>query len=230
MGRKKEPTPTDLEESTGVILSKRRRVCELDQDEELEVTAPECQSMPGQREIAVDVTSNSGTHAKLDKIIQMVSQMSLQRSDSRSHTSSMPSIAQDVATEIFATKTLIQCSNSLDRLCAINKLVADEEKGILECDISSTDIGCRSKARAGIFHYDFSLGCDFSESNQPMAFVNLKKSVARHIASTAHQNSATNLQEESENQRKLQAKEQSIGLVLGKQAYRLLKFGRPFKD
>ena len=93
LGSKKRTHSENLEESTGVSLSKRHRVCELDKDEELEVTAPECQSMPGQREIAVDATSNSGIHAKLDKIIQMVSQMSLQRSDSRSHTSSMPSSA-----------------------------------------------------------------------------------------------------------------------------------------
>ena len=45
----------------------------------------------------------------------------------------------------------------------------------------------RLRCGAGLFNYDFALGIDFTESNQPVGFINLKKSIARHIAAEMHQ-------------------------------------------
>ena len=101
---------------------------------------------------------------------------------------------------------------------------------MLICDACSNDASVRLRCSAGLFNYDFALGIDFAESNQPVGFINLKKSIARHIAAETHQANLVRIGKESEHSRKWAAKQQSIGITVGKQAYRLLKYGRPFAD
>ena len=55
-------------------------------------------------------------------------------------------------------------------------------------------------------------------------FYQLKKSRARHIAAETHQANLVRIGEESEHSRKLAVKQQLIGITVGKQAYRLLKY------
>ena len=45
----------------------------------------------------------------------------------------------------------------------------------------------RLRCGAGLFNYDFVLEIDFAESNQLVGFINLKKSIATHIAAETHQ-------------------------------------------
>ena len=93
---------------------------------------------------------------------------------------------------------------------------------MLICDACSNDASVRLCCGAGLFNYDFALGIDFAKSNQPVVFFNLKKSIARHIAAEMHQANLVRIGEESEHSRKWAAKQQSIGITVGKQAYRLL--------
>ena len=76
-------------------------------------------------------------------------------------------------------KVLIRHCNSIERLCAISKLQADFHNNALVCEICDSVDG--GDSRQGRFRYDFLLGDDFSESSQPRAFINLKKSVYRPI-------------------------------------------------
>ena len=86
------------------------------------------------------------------------------------------------------------------------------------CDACSNDASVRLRCCAGLFNYDFALGIDFAESNQPVGFINLKKSIARHIAAETHQANLVRIDKESEHSRKLATKQQSIGITVGKQA------------
>ena len=132
--------------------------------------------------------------------------------------------------EVSAVKILVQSSKSAKRFGEIAKLTIDVHNNMLICGAFSTDVSVRLRCGAGLFNYDFALGIDFAERNQPVGFVNFKKSIARHGASETHQANLARIGEESEHSRKLAAKQQSIGITVGKQAYRLLKYRRPLAD
>ena len=57
---------------------------------------------------------------------------------------------------------------------------------LLICDACSTYASVRLRCVAGLFNYDIAFGIDFAKSNQPVSFINLKKSIARHIAAKTH--------------------------------------------
>ena len=132
--------------------------------------------------------------------------------------------------EVSAVKILVQSRKSVKRISEIAKLTIDVDNNVLICDACSNDANVRLRCGAGLFNYDFALGIDFAESNQPVGFINLKKSIARHIAAETHQANMVRNGEESEHSRKLAGKQQSIGITVDAQAYRLLKYGRPFAD
>ena len=125
---------------------------------------------------------------------------------------------------------MLQRSKSVKRISEIAKLTIDIDNNMLTCDTRSTDASGKLRCGAGVFHYDFALGVDFAESNQPVGFINVKKSIARHVVGETHQANLVRIGEESECLRKLAAKQQLIGITVGKQAYRLVKYGRPFAD
>ena len=83
-------------------------------------------------------------------------------------------------------KILIKNSKSMRRLCDLATLSIFEDG--LTCDVCSSmeETLPRPQVYYGVFGYDFSLGTDFSTENQPMAFSNLKKSVARHVTTKNH--------------------------------------------
>ena len=216
--------PQDVEEeSASASGAKRLRV---DEDKQDETGVGQEKSDLEEVEVAVDTSrsANAEENAKLDKILELLSRLQVPTAEI-SHTSA------DLD-EISAAKILLQGSKSIQRICEIAKLTADLEKDILICDIccSDTSIKARTRTAAGIFHYDLSLGLDFTISNQPALFSNLKKSVGRHIANAVHQKNLLANREKTEQQRKLKAKEKSIGVPVGKQAYRLLKCCRPHTD
>ena len=132
--------------------------------------------------------------------------------------------------KVSAVKILVQSSKSVKRISEIAKLTIDVDNNMLICDACSNDASVRLRCGAGLFNYDFLLGIDFAESNQPVGFINLKNSIARHITAETHQANLVRIGKESEHSRKWAAKQQSIGITVGKQAYRLLKYGRPFSD
>ena len=102
--------------------------------------------------------------------------------------------------------------------------------GKITCDVCSTNPE-DMLAGSGFFKYDFLLGEDFTTAIQPQQFRNFKKSIARHIQeSQSHMRNLVANRESSERARTLASKNQSIGVTLGKQAYCLLKYGRPFAD
>ena len=89
--------------------------------------------------------------------------------------------------EVSAVKILVQSSKSVKRISEIAKLTIDVDNNMLICDACSTYASVTLRCVAGLFNYDIALGIDFAESNQPVSFINLKKSIARHIAAETHQ-------------------------------------------
>ena len=85
-------------------------------------------------------------------------------------------------------------------------------------------------SRQGRFGYDFLLGDDFSESNQPCAFINLKKYVGRHIGDAGHQKNVLKVGLENELQQKFEERQKGVGVIVGTQAYKLLKLCRLYGD
>ena len=75
--------------------------------------------------------------------------------------------------EVSAVKILVQSSKSVKRISEIAKLTIDVDNNKL-CDACSTDASVRLRSGAGLFNYDFALGIDIAESNQPVGFINLK--------------------------------------------------------
>ncbi|KAJ8041006.1 hypothetical protein HOLleu_15484 [Holothuria leucospilota] len=133
-------------------------------------------------------------------------------------------------TDVEALKVLIKNCKSVRRLCDLATLSIFEDG--LTCDACSPleETLPRPQVYYGVFGYDFSLGTDFSTENQPMAFSNLKKSVARHVTTKNHLKNLREHEEDKERLRKLQAKDLRVGMTVGRQAYRILKYGRPFAD
>ena len=178
-----------------------------------------------------------GVHEKLDTIIDKLSQLSVSVGKTnrtelqdeyrgKQETQSKP---KDTVDENMAMKILIQQSKSVERLCAISKLNADFDNNVLVCEICDSD-DHGGDSRHGKFAYDFLLGVHFTDNNQPRAFINLKKSVARHIVDTAHQQNMNKLGQENEQNQRFQKGQKAIGLIVGTQAYKLLKQCRPYSD
>lgn len=169
----------------------------------------------------------SGVSAKLDEVLLKLSKLEMK-------TNYGPPMKDteimDYAKETEALQVLIQASKSIRRLCDLAGLTPDEDRNTLNCDVCCADGSIKSRAGSGIFNYDFSCGIDFIKSHQPISFSNLKRSVARHIGNQAHVNNVQAQNEENEKLQKLRKHEESVGVTLGKQAYKLLKLGRPFSD
>ena len=89
--------------------------------------------------------------------------------------------------EVSVVKKLIQSSKLLKRISKIAKLTTDVDNNMLIRNACSTDTSVRLCCSAGLFNYDFTFGIDFTESNQPVGFINFKKSIARLIAAETHQ-------------------------------------------
>ena len=109
-------------------------------------------------------------------------------------------------------------------------MILDEDNNILKCDVCCAVGSIKQRASSGIYNYDFSSGTDFTETPQPTIFSNLKQAVSRYIGRQVHINNLKTKTEVNEQLHKLQAKEQNIGVTLGKQCYRLLKYYWPFAD
>ena len=136
---------------------------------------------------------------------------------------------------LAALRVLIQNCKSLHRLCELAGVTHhDEATDVLCCDVcvssNENSQGSTSNQSHGVFGYDFSLGKDFTAESQPQKFINLKKSVAKHIGTQNHRNMSAKNEQETEELRKYRAKQQSVGLTVGKQAYKAVKLGRPFSD
>ena len=71
--------------------------------------------------------------------------------------------------EVSAVKILVQNSKSEKRISELAKLTINVDNNMLICDACSTDASVRLRCGAKLFNYDFALGIDFAESNQPLA-------------------------------------------------------------
>ena len=60
--------------------------------------------------------------------------------------------------------------------------------------------------------------------------MNLKKSIGRHSETAQHKENVQRMRKETEQDMKDQVRQQHIGLIIGRQAYRLLKYCRLFAD
>ena len=91
--------------------------------------------------------------------------------------------------EVSVVKILpvIQSSKSSKQISEIAKLTIDVDNNMLIHDACSIDTSVRLCCSAGLFNYNFAFRIDFAESNQPVGFINFKKSIARHIAAETHQ-------------------------------------------
>ena len=88
--------------------------------------------------------------------------------------------------KVSAVKILVQSSKSVKRISEIAALTIDVDNNMLICNACSTYASVRLRYVAGLFNYDITLDIDFTKSNQPVSFINLKKSIARHIAAETH--------------------------------------------
>lgn len=129
-----------------------------------------------------------------------------------------------------ALKTLVQTAKSVARICELAGMTVNDDNNLISCDVCSATDSYQARVGSGKFNYDFSVGMDFCEKSQPVAFVNLKKSIVRHISTQVHLKNAAMKGDASEKLRKIIIQEQSIGMTLGKQVYRILKYARPFSD
>ena len=172
------------------------------------------------------------TDEKLDTILATLSQLKL-NCENAQKISSEPEkadIKSNEESDIEAVKVLIQSCKSISRLCDLANLILSEDVHVSCVVCTTTDRHIGQGQGHGVFKYDFSLGVDFTTENQPLAFTNLKKSVARHLSTQTHKNNLLKADEDTTFARKQNILNQSVGLTLGKQAYRILKYGRPFKD
>ena len=172
------------------------------------------------------------TDEKLDTILATLSQLKLNCENAQKMSSEpeKADIKSNEESDIEAVKVLIQSCKSISRLCDLANLILSED-GHVSCVVcTTTDRHIGQGQGHGVFKYDFSLGVDFTTENQPLAFTNLKKSVARHLSTQTHKNNLLKADEDATFARKQNILNQSVGLTLGKQAYRILKYGRPFKD
>ena len=79
-------------------------------------------------------------------------------------------------------------------------------------------------------NYSVTLEEDFEGKKQSREFINLKKSLKRHLNIKKHINNVNKEEVKEKMQKKLVAREKKISLVLGDVAYFLLKQGRPYTD
>ena len=175
-----------------------------------------------------DQDSNKGLSAKLDQVLEKLSKLDVGGMQSKNKGRQEPDI--DYTKEVEALQVLVQASKSIRRLCDLARLTSDEDNNMLYCDVCCSVGSVKSRAGGGHFGYNFSNGVDFTKIPQTTEFGNLKRAVARHAEGKAHINNLQIQQEENEKLQKLRKQEQCVGVTLGKQSYRLLKYCRPFAD
>ena len=169
--------------------------------------------------------SVNNMEAKLDNVLNALGNLKLSLGPKQTH--EQPK--KGVESEMEALKILIQNSKCIRRVCDLVDMTASDE--FLRCDVCCPNVTSDEiPIKNGVFRYDFTLGTDFTAGTQPQAFRNLKKNIARHMDTQAHIKNLMMKEEVSEELRKRNSVEQSVGLTVGKQAYRLLKYGRPFSD
>lgn len=201
-----------------------------------------CNSIFKRRKISGDTTlssrattsfaSNTKTNSKLDSLISdvdVVKKDVAKISDQMDKLKLSGNLIDEVDSSkenslqasLNAKKTLIKSSKSLSEILRYNEdLVAIESEDVVSCQICDTS--GEGKA-VGRFHYDFSLGTNFSDKNVPRAFSNLKGNIIKHIDSNAHIKNA-NEKELGKRQKTLfKTRNYKVGMVLGRQAYSVLK-------
>ena len=118
----------------------------------------------------------------------------------------------------------LKLSRSLEEILEAG-FAYDEESEIVSCCV------CPDTSERGQFFYDKEIGVQFSESNMPREFRNLKSSVLRHITT-----SKSHLEVLAEKDLKLQAeaeltrKNKVIGMNLGRLCMKNYLLGRPYTD
>ena len=226
-GRKRRHDESDaIEDPSQSGPSKKAR---LEVVEVEETTEPK-ESRPTPTRTAT--APSTSVDAKLDTILAQLSELKLSTTTSRHAADSETAKAASSATaksaddtDIDALKTLIQNCKSIRRLCDLASLNIGENT--LSCDVCCVT----GLERLGVFKYDFlRLGVDFTNDSQPAAFGNLKRAVARHQETQTHVKSLMQREEQNERAKKMEAREQGAGITVGKQVYRLLKYGRPYAD
>ena len=118
----------------------------------------------------------------------------------------------------------LKLSRSLEEILEAG-FAYDEGNEIVSCCV------CPDTSERGQFFYDKEIGVQFSESNMPREFRNLKSSVLRHITT-----SKSHLEVLAEKDLKLQAeaeltrKNKVIGMNLGRLCMKNYLLGRPYTD
>ncbi|PIK56945.1 hypothetical protein BSL78_06146 [Apostichopus japonicus] len=172
------------------------------------------------------VKSCENVSDKLDSILKSLEDLKLSASENKLKEQPKEQPKGDCKImELEALKILIQNAKSIDRVCDLARLTMSASDEAFRCDACSSCVDMR-----GVFRYDVTLGTDFTNSNQPQGFRNFKKNVAKHQHTESHLKNVTLRAEENEAARKLKANNQSVGITLGKQAYRLHKYCRPYAD
>lgn len=121
-----------------------------------------------------------------------------------------------------AKKTLIRVSKNLSEICVLcPELHCSESQGLVTCEncFNDDDVGT-----VGKLHYDFSLGTNFKNSNEPIPrqFLNLKNNIIKHLESAAHSKNSSEKALLSKQKTKFLARNSKVGMVLGRQAYNVL--------
>ncbi len=174
----------------------------------------------------------SNVEAKLDSVLKALDDLKISVQSSvrpKEQKAKLANGKDETKTETTeALKILVQNSKCLRRVCDLAEMTASDD--FVTCDVCCADIAGEETRKNGVFRYDFTLGTDFTESTQPQEFRNLKKNIARHLETQTHITNLMVKEQITEELRKQQSKEQGVGVTVGKQAYRILKYGRPFTD
>ena len=181
---------------------------------------------------AADVCTESEIHSLLKSFKDdIVSEVSSLLSKSKIDNKTSPENYCGDESELLASVHNSETIDSLKEILDQHKFTIDTSRNIILCDICTEDpcqiVGGYDN-RAGIFQYDFAANNPMSEilSSQARPFLNLKKSIARHISdSQTHANLKEKKERDIKEANAREARNHEIGLHLFRLRYLGIKQG-----
>ena len=248
--RKRQRSDDSESDSDDVIASKRSKSDDREYDtQEMESNKARIEENVGTESMesvsqgststSQSMSNSNSIIGKLENVISSLSELKISvdrlnpglvTQQKQSEGESGLSSEKEQIQSLSALRVLIQNCKSINRLCELAGVTFNETNDTLCCDVCNPDNENPHEHGHGVFGYDFSLGADFTTASQPQKFTNLKKSVAKHIGTQNHMNMCARKDKETEELRKMRSKQQNVGFTVGKQAYKVVKVGRPFSD
>ena len=117
----------------------------------------------------------------------------------------------------------IKSCRTINELCIYAGLTPYRDEKQLVCDLCD-EANESSIRKAGEFHYDFTAeGVDFTDTNLPNKFRDLKKHIVQHIGSNNHKEAENKQKEQDKNDKSMEIYNQKVGMKLVKMIYSNIK-------